>query len=1039
MDLYPDIRDPKFNQKLIDKPEFAMHFVPPIKPVTSLEAFKEVTANKCQQREFELNLQQSFISHYLSHVTPYTGLLLFHGVGTGKSCAAISVAEEYLNSTKQENVKNRVIVLASDALKANFKKELFDMTKLMYRDSRLDREMAAKQCTGDRYLSLIPLEKLDGVENAKKLKHTIKSVIKSRYDFMGYGRFVKRVEEILAKKNGDSILKRTFSNSIIIVDEAHNIRKSHAEGKKIGERLQKVLQHVENCKLLLLTATPMYNSVKEIVFLINLLRQNDKQDLLPEWEDTPEYLNRLTSAARGYCSFMRSENPYIFPIRLYNQESRVTKYPGLDIYNQPLKFTLKQITVSGCPMSRFQEAAYFKFMSGLTTTEFNKDLDKDLNEDDNENADEDKESQSLLRGVQISNIAYPNTKYQTGEKGFGGCLTSTGIGFRYQTNERFLELDKIGKYSSKFEAILKNISLVDKPVMIYSEYIYGGVLPLALALEHLGYRRYGAPNLLSNEYTKDLKLAAGKRQKTYLILTSNSKYTKNIADSVVAINQNLVDVVLLTRVASEGISFSNIREVHILEPWYHINKLEQVIGRATRTCSHIGLPVEERNVTIYQYAATLAATKTQTTQTTQTKETSDLYMYRLADSKIAQIKVVEDRLQKSAIDCRLFEHMTRFPKELFKFKFQLKTARGTSIDYQLGNDNAKGTCDANFIENSKKSENSNNVNFTKIHYGHLIPIVQRQIVKLFLTEHKIPLSKIVAGLSTYYPAVIYDALTDLVYKNQIVYDNGDYYLPPHVSIPPRKRFEIIQNDEPSTQPDEHSEKQEKQENKDVWAAFSQIPKDTKTADFELEYAVHTMDYLQFQSVVKRLIIIKMGGDVFTEVEKRVYDIMNYGIFIGNGYIDYFSITPSAFSFVKRNNLIQVLELSATKEIASATKAAYERSAELIRLPMYGLLGVYRPTKKALQSLAVPIIKFKTVADNNQIAYPKGKIKNNKGAVCKEASHFGIDHWQKVLSDMNGFQPSQKTITKQKLCDCLARTLLHRGHCLRPLETALLSY
>ena len=45
--------------------------------------------------------------------------------------------------------------------------------------------------------------------------------------------------------------------------------------------------------------------------------------------------------------------------------------------------------------------------------------------------------------------------------------------------------------------------------------------------------------------------------------------------------------------------FKNIREIHVLEPWYHLNKLEQIVGRGIRFCSHSGLDPQKRNVTVY--------------------------------------------------------------------------------------------------------------------------------------------------------------------------------------------------------------------------------------------------------------------------------------------------------------------------------------------------------------------------------------------------------------------------------------------------------
>ena len=45
--------------------------------------------------------------------------------------------------------------------------------------------------------------------------------------------------------------------------------------------------------------------------------------------------------------------------------------------------------------------------------------------------------------------------------------------------------------------------------------------------------------------------------------------------------------------------------MHILDPWYNLNRAEQVIGRAVRNKSHCMLPYNNRNVEIYLYGTEL--------------------------------------------------------------------------------------------------------------------------------------------------------------------------------------------------------------------------------------------------------------------------------------------------------------------------------------------------------------------------------------------------------------------------------------------------
>ena len=51
--------------------------------------------------------------------------------------------------------------------------------------------------------------------------------------------------------------------------------------------------------------------------------------------------------------------------------------------------------------------------------------------------------------------------------------------------------ENIGNYSSEIEYICKSVMESKGIVFVYSEYIYGGAVPMALALEELGFTRYG--------------------------------------------------------------------------------------------------------------------------------------------------------------------------------------------------------------------------------------------------------------------------------------------------------------------------------------------------------------------------------------------------------------------------------------------------------------------------------------------------------------------------------------------------------------------
>ena len=85
-----------------------------------------------------------------------------------------------------------------------------------------------------------------------------------------------------------------------------------------------------------------------------------------------------------------------------------------------------------------------------------------------------------------------------------------------------------------------------------------------------------------------------------------------------------------------------------MESWYNLSKHEQIIGRGIRYCSHIDLPDNERNVTIYQYASASALNSSKNQLLT---ETIDEKNYRIAENKDLNIRKVMHILKRSAVDC----------------------------------------------------------------------------------------------------------------------------------------------------------------------------------------------------------------------------------------------------------------------------------------------------------------------------------------------------------------------------------------------------
>ena len=116
----------------------------------------------------------------------------------------------------------------------------------------------------------------------------------------------------------------------------------------------------------------------------------------------------------------------------------------------------------------------------------------------------------------------------------------------------------------------------------------------------------------------------------------------------------IVKVFMITQSGAEGISLSNVRQVHLMEPYWNYVRLEQVKGRAIRICSHMDLPPAERNVEVFTYLSVLGdAPVDQTIQIHDDKMTSDQIIYRLMLTKKKLADDLQDVMQRSAVDCKL--------------------------------------------------------------------------------------------------------------------------------------------------------------------------------------------------------------------------------------------------------------------------------------------------------------------------------------------------------------------------------------------------
>lgn len=685
---YPDIKDPEFLQKLLAKREFA----------ESLQTTWKSRTDPCEDNSsFEVTPVQRFVANFMSPKTPYMSALLFHGVGVGKTCAAVQIVEAWLESFP----RNEVFLIAPPTIQQGFFRTIFDISKVVIGVN--NEPNIASQCTGTTYMKLTnTLYERD----TKKIEKAVSKLIRRRYKVFGYISFANFIRDTLkgipiSASNELKLqlkkeyIRKKFSGKLLIVDEAHNLRdivddsdstissskvdeSDSAGGKILTPYLRDVLMYSEGMKFCMLTATPMYNTYKEIIFILNMLLINDKKATITEADIFDKDGNIIEKGkklflyiSQRYVSFMRGENPISFPVRLFPDNiPNIITYPnenprGTSISDEDKTYythlPLVPITLGGDNLK-----ALVSFMNALPQG-------KGLS------------TIALDTLVHAGNFIVPATETTIGDTleaykartdinslGTIFIRESSGGEIRYKAKQdggaRWLGLGELNRYSPKFEFLINRIKTAEGCIFAYTRFVNGGAIPLALALEANGYTPYGRKSglLVGGSQTPGGKQCAlcSKREKEhtnaghnftpayYGLLTGDITLSPHNEQIIRAqrefdnVDGSKMKIIIGSQIASEGIDLRFIRETHVIDSWFHLNKTEQILGRAIRYLSHCALPKEKRNNTVYLYVAQLPNTE-------YSRETADLYSYRIGYKKAVLVGHVTRNMKVSAIDCNL--------------------------------------------------------------------------------------------------------------------------------------------------------------------------------------------------------------------------------------------------------------------------------------------------------------------------------------------------------------------------------------------------
>lgn len=523
---------------------------------------KKTFRETCFPKKYELQNPQEFVGQYINPKTKYKSLLIYHKIGSGKTCSLIQIGEQW------KKRKNIIVVLPASLID-NFRNEL------------------RSKCGNNEYISNEEIELLKGLKIGSKEYNKIidksDEKINKYYKIYSYNKFISKLQNNKLK----------LIDQLLLIDEIHNLISEY--GIYYDVIYNAIKKTSKDFIIVIASATPMFDKPYEIGLAMNLLKIPDE---FPKSQKDfyDKYINIITKndkviyemkniddfkqKIKGYISYFEGANPTTFP-----------------------EIKIKYVK---CEMSKLQEDLYEKITKSIYKNEDTTKM-KDLSND-------------FFIGTRIvSNVVFPNEK-----------ISDNGL----KSFTKNIITKSLKKYSPKIYEIMKKISRTSGKIYIYSSFRnYGGIDSLIAVLNAYGYLNYKKNDI-------------GRRRYAILSGTESQKYrtkVKNIYNSPSNICGCDLKILVLSPAIKEGISFFGVRQIHILEPYWNLSRIYQIIGRGSRFCSHKDLPIKKRKLKVYIY---LAISK-------KLKETVDEHIYNLALIKNNIIKEFEKAIIESSIDCFL--------------------------------------------------------------------------------------------------------------------------------------------------------------------------------------------------------------------------------------------------------------------------------------------------------------------------------------------------------------------------------------------------
>lgn len=613
-----------------------------------------------KETQQELHKYQKFLGEFMQYNSPFRDILIYHGLGSGKTVSAINIYNVLYNYTPGWNV----FVLIKASLEDDpWLKDL--------------KNWLTKDATGQNFNNII---------------------------FVHYDSPTADKQFVEAVKNADSSKK-----SMYIIDEAHNFISNVYSNltSRSGRRAQIIYDHIiqdkydnDTTRVLCISGTPAINNPFQLALLFNLLRPK----IFPRSENE---FNDLYISGGTY--------PILDPVKKNMFQRRIVGLVSYYIGATPDKYASKTIHYVDLPMSKYHQEIYEHFeriedklekrRAGKQGSQVYRSYTRQacnfvfphisqkirgedrprpskfrITESEAEKINQGKENKlKLEKGsekiMKVTEYLEELQKYVTSFEQFldgkneqdkkdGYTLDNDIETYKMKYKGDFLKFVEKEKKKSllftemydcspKMISICFNMLSASGPVVVYSNYVkMEGIQIFKIYLKYFGYSmfEFGKENTTTYaEYHGDIPMETRK------------KY-KNIFNKAGNIHGDIIRAFLISPAGSEGINLENVRQVHILEPHWTEVKITQVIGRAIRQCSHKKLPLKERHVDVFRYK--VARDK---------KQTTDQYIEELAKRKDNLVQSFLDAVKEAAIDCKLFKSHNMMATSYRCFQFEETT------------------------------------------------------------------------------------------------------------------------------------------------------------------------------------------------------------------------------------------------------------------------------------------------------------------------------------------------------------------------------